>query len=1140
MEFQTDTDLPPSLEKKASSEEVSEEISYGNCVKSDSQVKTNVVCGTDCTHRITDTFCQQIQDRQSLVQNSLSLSSVVEMCAPVKSNLDAEGVETNIASELMTWNPNPVLNKTLVGDGSDSGCCCAGHVSSLQRALSSNSGGYASSCGGLEDTTPAVSCDSSLISCYSSYEDTEDMGTSTTVLLLHGGDGTSEGGSESSSVTDKDLDVRNRAANAKRCVTTNTSRKRSDARKTESDVSRAKTAQIPPSRTGATTTHRTTSTAQGTCAGRKREKAGTVTTSLSAGTRLNVAKQLQSGNGTKPSTRLTAVSSLSARARSKTANDNGSHGTVKKETATIITKGRNNARTVCSVRNKADITSASDDGRWPPPSTKSVSTPRSRGGSLAESQSKKSALSSSSSIGTNGTIIESKASALEKYATLPRRRRRESPENYATENHQRSHSVSRDPSLNRAASLRKQHHQKDRNLGKALPPYPRRKIQGRTRIFHEISVQTALTADDVTNALAGIGIQDYIPVRPVERQDQEVQVDEGHKEMEHLTAQLQLLQADCDQQKQELHSVEAEKLVLKEELDNTNKRVLAMLGNVEERGEGLDSLQELELQLQSTDSTVAKQQHKITDLQALCHTLQQDLEKSLAAQKILMQQQQEMEAESVELHEFLQAEKLTLSEALQEGEGEILRLKQQLMQREADLQRQQEECKHLVRISEQRRQESLAFQARLNGLEKRSKELLLQQGAAVSGAAVALSGLTSRLDGLVEQLVSSYNISEKDLEVVGAGINGRNMADVIFHNEAYSKSNSSVEASPEKTSCDQLPNETSPKCGASFVTAVISAIKNATAQSSFSNDTGKHEESAQISSPEGEEHSESVVKDPCISPDCGSSSRLGHSESLHNLSQAILIRQQSEMAQRDGGGNDEIICNKSEDVSPVLEDCCSAASLVDQIIDVDNLVTKLLKVLRILQLENDTCIGELTDERRQLAEQVRREEKDKEDTADALWNWECLGARLRSELEEARLQLEVKVKELEETKLDVRHYREEVERLSRDVCKLSSLCQRAELQLRSREEEAEKALKQWQQTGHLPPADTLARILAASNEALQSIQAVIMQCPPLANLQKLEETNFQNILSLPVVGSDFNANAALVTTNGTSNAINPV
>jgi hypothetical protein len=49
----------------------------------------------------------------------------------------------------------------------------------------------------------------------------------------------------------------------------------------------------------------------------------------------------------------------------------------------------------------------------------------------------------------------------------------------------------------------------------------------------------------------------------------------------------------------------------------------------------------------------------------------QDLEKSLAAQKTLLQQQQEIEAESIELQEFLQAEKSTLAEALRDAEAEV-------------------------------------------------------------------------------------------------------------------------------------------------------------------------------------------------------------------------------------------------------------------------------------------------------------------------------------------------------------------------------------------------------------------------------------------------------------------------------------
>lgn len=131
-----------------------------------------------------------------------------------------------------------------------------------------------------------------------------------------------------------------------------------------------------------------------------------------------------------------------------------------------------------------------------------------------------------------------------------------------------------------------------------------------------------------------------------------------------------------------------------------------------------------------------------------------------------MQQRQEMEAESIELKEFMQAEKSTLSEVLRETEEDVRVHLYKLKQKESELQRQQEECKHLVRISEQRRQENLTLQARFGCLEARSREILLQHGAAVSGAAVALSGLIGRLESLVTQLVTSYNISEQDLEVI--------------------------------------------------------------------------------------------------------------------------------------------------------------------------------------------------------------------------------------------------------------------------------------------------------------------------------------------------------------------------------------
>lgn len=57
------------------------------------------------------------------------------------------------------------------------------------------------------------------------------------------------------------------------------------------------------------------------------------------------------------------------------------------------------------------------------------------------------------------------------------------------------------------------------------------------------------------------------------------------------------------------------------------------------------------------------------------------------------------------------------------------------------------------------------MQSKYGALEQRSKELIVQQGAAVSGASLALAGLGARLDQLVEQLISSYSISEQELEV---------------------------------------------------------------------------------------------------------------------------------------------------------------------------------------------------------------------------------------------------------------------------------------------------------------------------------------------------------------------------------------
>lgn len=57
--------------------------------------------------------------------------------------------------------------------------------------------------------------------------------------------------------------------------------------------------------------------------------------------------------------------------------------------------------------------------------------------------------------------------------------------------------------------------------------------------------------------------------------------------------------------------------------------------------------------------------------------------------------------------------------------------------------------------------------------------------------------------------------------------------------------------------------------------------------------------------------------------------------------------------------SDDVSIHDSIAEMPSIADYYSAQSLVDQVIDVDNLVTKLLKVLRIIQMDNDNCVQQL-------------------------------------------------------------------------------------------------------------------------------------------------------------------------------------
>nr|XP_050866895.1 uncharacterized protein LOC127071551 isoform X2 [Vespula vulgaris] len=878
-------------------------------------------------------------------------------------------------------------------DGSDSGV--EGCATEVPRVRSRNSIDYASSCGGLDE----ASCDSSLVSCCSVYED-PCATLPDDVRLTTGGEGTSEGGSESSSIAGS-VSARANRSNAKRTSTVSSSSKKKTINSETPKTSRVKPALL---------------------------NANYVPTTPRSKPRVNTPRNIL--GKTQPVVRDRARSREKSGARESncesttgntrmSSNFRSASGTVQQRTRTRPIPPDSLPSVLTTEINK-DLAQRGRGGSSGSRSRGGSSTRITRTPGSTPSEETRKPLPSSRTLYNTGRTEPVKNSRLDKmtisldnkaldaYATLPRRNKNKMTivkTNEKTDKMVRSRSGSRDGSIGRqpekkALSARDSVH-------KSLPPYPRNKPIEKTRIYHEIGIQTGLTGNDIDNALSGI--PSAVPGPDIiERLHEAVQTDGTWEDMQTMQNDLKRLNEETNVKKEEndklkteivevkrlLEEEQADHAFARQELDRNARRVLAMLGTPQsEHAEGSDSFLELESHLQSSGQVVANQQIEIADLQSLCRMLSRDLEKSLAAQKALLQQQQELEAESAEMQDFLQQEKTTLADALKDAEIELKKKEEALTQRDAELERQTEECKHLVRISEQRRQENLSLNMKLNAVERKGRELLLTQGATISGASVALSGLGTRLEGLVDQLITSYNISVKDLE------------DVVYHNEAYSRSNSSIESSPVSSKNSLKECTPSPKSG-SFVSAVIGAIRNAathpfvtkTADKKSSIESAKQmykdismDSSSDLLDFETEPclMMESVLEDVTL-PDTYSHNMISSSDSLRralsfpetvdensikktkaldectsltNLTQAILHRRKVQDEEEDECESVSESDTGTNDGPLPLTDYCPAVSLVDQVIDVDNLVTKLLKVLRIIQLENDTCIQELKEDK---------------------------------------------------------------------------------------------------------------------------------------------------------------------------------
>ena len=83
--------------------------------------------------------------------------------------------------------------------------------------------------------------------------------------------------------------------------------------------------------------------------------------------------------------------------------------------------------------------------------------------------------------------------------------------------------------------------------------------------------------------------------------------------------------------------------------------------------------------------------------------------------------------ESRELQEFLQIEKMALSETLKDAENEIETLKETIEAKDNDVKEAEERCGHLVRLGERRHQELLTSTQQLKAFSDMAKTMLISQ-----------------------------------------------------------------------------------------------------------------------------------------------------------------------------------------------------------------------------------------------------------------------------------------------------------------------------------------------------------------------------------------------------------------------------
>lgn len=148
------------------------------------------------------------------------------------------------------------------------------------------------------------------------------------------------------------------------------------------------------------------------------------------------------------------------------------------------------------------------------------------------------------------------------------------------------------------------------------------------------------------------------------------------------------------------------------------------------------TMETVEQEFQTRDETIRKYDSKLQDAKSLINQLSKRIRegeiclaeknnKIWQLQKQLKRQQNLQDA--LELKDFLHAENCALNETLADTELENDRLKEIIEKKDEELSKSEEQCRHLVRLNQQKHQQGLYLSSRLKSAEKQATFVILQQ-----------------------------------------------------------------------------------------------------------------------------------------------------------------------------------------------------------------------------------------------------------------------------------------------------------------------------------------------------------------------------------------------------------------------------